>query len=273
MPALLALASAMTFGVADFLGGRAAHRSPLLMVTLLSNVAGGVMAVVLLVIVGGDWTAAAVGWAAVGGVCGLGGLLLLYQGLASGPNRLVSPLSAVIAAVIPVVVGIGTGERPGALAIAGLALVPVAVWLVAGGDIRAVGAERTPVLLALGAGVGFGLFFVALAQVPDGGGAVPLVVARATSVTLLAVAVVTSPTVRGRPTSPLIPLLAGLLDMTANGLFLWASRDGDLAVVGALVSLFPVTTVALARFVLDERLTRSQIAGVGTAVLAAALLS
>ncbi len=272
MAALLALAAAGTFGVADFLGGQATRRSPVLAVTLLTNLAGGLLAALLVVVIGGEWSIGAIGWSAVGGLSGVAGLVLLYQGLADGPNRLVSPLSAVVAAVVPVTVGIVLGDRPDTLAIVGLGLTPVAVWLVAGGDVHVGSAARRSVLLAVGAGLGFGFFFALLAQVPDGSGAVPLLIARTASVSVLAVAVARKRSSVLSFRASALPLVAGSLDMTANGLFLWSTREGDLAIVGALVSLFPATTVLLAVVLLGERLDRSQIGGLALALAVAALL-
>ncbi|MFV0525586.1 MAG: EamA family transporter [Acidimicrobiales bacterium] len=273
MSALLALASAAVFGAADFAGGYATRRLPVLTVTLLTNIVGALVAGVLVLTLGGTWSPGAVVWGALGGACGLLGLLLLYEGLATGPNRLVSPLSGVISAAIPVVIGVASGDRPGGLAIAGLLLTPPAIWLVAGGDHRAAAGEHRSIVIAAGAGVGFGLFFACIAQTPDDGGAVPLLAARITSTTLLLLAAA-----RQRPGAPegtgwALPILAGLLDMTANGLFLWSSRGGDLSVVAALVALYPVTTILLAVLILHERLTRSQTVGLAIAVTAAALLS
>ncbi len=273
MPALLALASACTFGVADFLGGLATRRASVAVVTLITNISGGLLALVLVVMIDGRWGGAALGWGAAGGLAGLVGLMLLYEGLAGGPNRLVSPLSAIVAATVPVVVGVATGDRPDGFAIAGLGLIPVAVWLLAGGDLRLSDASLRPVSLAVGAGLGFGAFFVLLAQTPDDAGAVPLLAARVTSVTALLVA---AAIIRPSP-PPLrtagIAVSAGALDMTANGFFLWSTLDGELAIVGALVSLFPATTVLLAVVVLGERLDRRQTAGLALAIGAAALLS
>jgi drug/metabolite transporter (DMT)-like permease len=112
-----------------------------------------------------------------------------------------------------------------------------------------------------------------LAQAPDDAGAVPLLAARVASVTALLLAGLVA-----RPSAPAagavgVALVAGTLDMTANGLFIWSTLDGELAIVGALVSLFPVTTVLLAVVVLGERLDRLQLAGLGLAVAAAAMLS
>jgi uncharacterized membrane protein len=273
VPALLALAAAAVFGAADFTGGYASRRTPVATVTLVTNVVGVAIAAVLVLVLGGAWSASSFGWGAAGGACGLVGIILLYLGLATGPNRLVSPLSAVVAAAIPVVVGLATGNRPGELAFVGLALAPVAIWLVAGGDLRAASGEARSLSLAVGAGVGFGLFFVCLAQTPDDAGAVPLLAARLTSTTLLLGAVATRRAAPPARADLPIPALAGTLDMCANGLFLWSAVDGDLAVVGALVSFYPVTTVLLAVAVLGERVSRSQAVGLALAVACAALLS
>lgn len=273
MPALLALTAALVFGAADFTGGYATRRTPVATVTLITNIVGVALAAALVLALGGAWTTRTVAWGAAGGAGGLVGLVLLYLGLATGPNRLVSPLSAVIAAAIPVLVGISTGDRPGRLAIVGLLLTPVAIWLVAGGDHRqAAGAGRS-LTLAVGAGIGFGLFFTCLAQTPDDAGAVPLLAARITSTALLLLAATRQRPGRLPSTDLTLPAVAGALDMTANGLFLWSTRGGDLAVVGALVNLFPVTTILLAVVILHERLTRLQTAGLALAITSAALLS
>ena len=178
-----------------------------------------------------------------------------------------------MAAAVPVIVGVALGDRPGSIAIVGICVVPIAVWLVAGGDVSLAGASKRPLALGVGAGLGFGTFFVLLAQTPDDAGAVPLLTARITSVAVLIVAaLVTRPATPARSTVG-IAVAAGALDMTANGLFLWSTLDGDLAIVGALVSLFPATTVLLAVALLGERLDRKQSVGLVLAVTAAALLS
>ncbi len=271
---MLALGAAAVFGVADFLGGRATSRAPVMTVTMIANIVGGALACGLAAIVATSWSVEAVAWGAVGGSAGLVGLLLLYHGLATGPNRLVSPVSAVMAAVVPVAVGLATGERPGTLAAIGIALTPVAVWMIADGAWK-LADDRRSLTIAIGAGLGFGAFFACLAQTPDDAGAAPLVAARALSVTILiaiALARRRPHATNGRAT--FLPASAvGTLDMTANGLFLWAVQDGDLAIIGALVSLFPATTIALAVIVLHEHIRPHQIAGIVTALLAAALLS
>ena len=275
MPSLLALTAAAVFGVADFVGGRASTRQHVLRVTLVSNIVGGLLALVLaLVFVDSTWEASSLAWSAIGGIGGLVGLLLLYHGLATGPNRVVSPVSAVVSVIVPVAVGILSGERPETLAIIGLALTPIAVWLIADGAWR-LGGDRRSLAIATGAGMGFGAFFACLAQTADDAGAAPLVAARVASVAVLVVIVAVSRPGAGRMPGDAIAIAAaaGALDMTANGLFLWAVQGGDLAIVSALTSLFPATTVLLAVVVLHERIRARQLVGIALGLAAAVLLS
>lgn len=262
------------FGIADFAGGVASRKVNVLTVTLISNIVGAIAAGVLVLVFGGRMSIGAVAWGAAAGGVGVVGLVMLYSGLATGPARLVSPLSGVIAALIPVLVGLAVGERPGRLAIVGLVLAPPAIWLVAGGG--AVRASSRAIGLAIGAGVGFGVFFVLLARTPGDGGAVPLLAARLGSTALLASVTLargSDRAVAGRRRTVALAAATGAVDMAANGLFLWASRLGALSVVGALTSLYPVSTVILAVVVFRERLTRAQAFGLVIAVTSAALLS
>ncbi len=274
MSSILALGAAAVFGVADFLGGRASSRSPVMTVTMIANIVGGALACALAAVVATSWSVEAVVWGGVGECAGLVGLLLLYHGLATGPNRLVSPVSAVVAAVVPVAVGLAIGERPGSFAAIGIALTPMAVWMIADGAWK-LAEDRRSLTIAIGAGLGFGAFFACLGQTPDDAGAAPLVAARAVSVAILiGIAFAQRKPHATTSWAILLPASAvGTLDMTANGLFLWAVQDGDLAITGALVSLFPTTTIALAVIVLHEHIRPRQIAGIATALLAAALLS
>ncbi len=274
MPALLALTAAAFSGTADFVGGYATRRTPVLTVTLISNVVGVTMALGLVVVMGGAWTPAGIGWGAVGGACGLLGLLFLYLGLAGGPNRLVSPLSVVLAAAIPVAFGLATGDHVDQRVVTGLLLAPFAIWLVAGGAATSRAGHETRCASPSERVWASDCSSPVLAQTPDDAGPrclssrlepprPPFSSCRRFD---------SGPTeFRGRAIG--LPVLTGVLDMTANGLFLWSSLDGDLSVVGALVSLFPVTTILLALAVLHERLSRSQAIGLGLAVGSATLLS
>jgi drug/metabolite transporter (DMT)-like permease len=214
---------------------------------------------------------AALGMGAIAGLCGMGGLLLYLRGLAAGPMGLVAPLSSVVGAALPLVAGVLGGERPGGVAWLALAVALGAIVLASAGS-RGDAAAGAGLLYGLGAGVGFGLFFVAIAATPDDAGLWPLVAGRVVSVTLLgAILLVRRP---GNGTAGVgLMVLCGLLDTAANVLFLLATRTGALSVSGVLVSLYPVVVVLLARAVLRERLSGMQLTGVGLALTASALLA
>jgi drug/metabolite transporter (DMT)-like permease len=284
-----ALSSAAAYGAGDFAGGLAARRTPVLTVTAVAQAAGLAALLPAALLVPGHITGAALGIGALAGVSGMAGLLLYMRGLAVGPMGLVAPLSSVVGAGLPLVAGVLGGERPGGVAWLALAVALVAIGLASAGS-RGDAAAGAGLAYGLGAGVGFGLFFVAIAWTPDDAGLWPLVAGRVVSVSLLvAVLLVRRRRGRlmehgrrdrlmehgrpGRPVGVRLMLLCGVLDTTANVLFLLATRTGALSVSGVLVSLYPVVVVVLARVVLRERLTGLQLTGVGLALTASALLA
>ena len=279
MNAVLALLSAGAFGGGDFLGGIATRRvGSALPVVVYSHVVGLVVVVALIPAFPGPLSGGAVAAGVVAGLVGTAGLALLYRGLAIGRMSVVAPVTAVGAAVIPLAWGLGSGERPGAVALTGALVAIVAIPLIAsparGGDARH---NRLGLAEAVGAGVAFAVFFIAMDAAPGDSGVVPLVVARFVSVPVVVVASVVF--IAGRslrlPRSALIAAMAsGLFDMAANGLFLAATRRGFLALVAVLASLYPAVTIGLARVLLDERLGRVQmlglvVAGIGVVLIAA----
>ena len=273
MAAVLALLAAGLFGGADFLGGVATKKASAWSVTLLAHGVGAVLVLGVQAVIGGAWSREAVIWGIVGGFAGTLGLVLLLDALARGQFQLISPLSALTGTIVPVAVGLLRSESPSTLGWVGLTIALPAVWLLTGGATATRPTEVRPLVQAVLAGLGFGLFFVALAQTPDGAGAVPLVAARLSSVPFLAV-------VAAITTGPVLPRTgrvhaagSGMLDMTANGLFLLATRTGQLAVIGALVALYPASNALLARTFLGERLLGSQKLGFALTIAAAALLS
>jgi drug/metabolite transporter (DMT)-like permease len=283
MAALLALLSAFTYGAGDFFGGLAARRLPAVAVAWRSNAIGlaGLLVVAQFVtaeqLEGRDLVLGA-----VGGIVGGLGLILLFRGLATGTMSVVAPITAVLSAVVPVLVGLGGGERPSALALAGVPLALVAVAALARDPDRegpVTGMARQDVLLALGAGLGFGFFFVALDATGDGAGVWPVVAGRAASVAMFTavVAVVRSTRVGDdrarRGTTPWLLVGCGLGDAGANALFLLATQRGFLTLVAVLAALYPASTVLLARFVLGERLVGSQRVGIALAGLAVVVVS
>jgi drug/metabolite transporter (DMT)-like permease len=273
---LLALASAVVYGAADFCGGLATRRATAFAVVALSQLAGLAALLFLLPWLGGDPTGPDLAWGAAAGVAGACGLVLFYRALAEGVMSVVAPVTAVSAAALPVLGGFVLGERIGPWTLAGIGLALVAVVLVAAED--GLGSLRTArpasLLPALAAGAGFGLFFVLLDRTAQAAELSPLVATRVVSV--LAVVVLARLAARSlsvpRGALPIV-LLAGVGDMTANALFLLAAQQGQLAITGVLASLYPVSTVVLAQLVLRERLAATQAAGLAAAGVAVVLIA
>ncbi|MGE3810251.1 MAG: EamA family transporter [Candidatus Nanopelagicales bacterium] len=286
MPAVLALISSVLWGVADFVGGFASRRATALQVLAISMPVGWLLLVPIAAIVGGDVAASAPA-GVLAGMFGAIGILALYAALTIGPMGVLSPVSAVLGAAVPVIAGLVLGERPGAAAYVGMALAAAAIVTV-GLEPRAptddaVHQRVTPRALgiALIAGFCIGMFFVAISLAPESGGLWPVAWARGTSsaITLLIALVVWlrrrgSMVARGRSVV-LLCVLAGALDVSANAIYLLALNTPGalLSVVSVLGSLYPAATVLLARFVLAERLRPLQKVGMGLALAASALLA
>lgn len=211
-------------------------------------------------------------WGAVAGIVGAFGIASLYKALSIGRMGLVAPLAAVITAVLPVLIGIRSEGLPGHLQLAGFALALVSIWLVARPD-GEVDSDRGFGLAVL-AGVMFGLFLIASKQAGHGGVVWPLTAARGAS-TLLMLAIVAFYGFDPRPLRTVwLPIvLSGVFDVSANALFIMATRRGRLDVAAVLSSLYPASTVILARVLLKERISRAQSLGIVGALLAVALIS
>lgn len=277
MAVVLALASALVYGTSDFLGGLASRRASVFGVVLVSQLVGLAALLVLLPWLGGSARPADLAWGAAAGLAGASALAVFFAALARGTMSVVAPVTAVTAAALPVAVGLLGGERVGPWAAAGIGLALVAVVLVSAehglGELRS--ARSAGVLPALVAGTAFGIFFVLLDRTAADAGLTPLVPARIASVLLvLAVAVLGRRSLRtGGGAFPLVAA-SGVGDMAANALFLLATQaGGQLAVVGVLVSLYPVSTVVLAQLVLRERLVPAQLGGLLVAVAAVVLIT
>lgn len=272
--ALFGLLSALSWGTGDFAGGMATKKSSTYFVVLLSQVIGVVILLLLALVVGEIWPRPVdLLWGAVGGVAGAIGLLALYQGLARGRMGVVAPLAAVVTTQPPLFVSFWLEGWPGTRPLIGFVLAILAVWLISRTQEEG-GIARQDVTLASVAGLGFGLFFVFLDQVGEGYVLWPLVAARLTSISLLAVVVLVLrprpfPTVRELPTIA----LSALGDSGGNGFFLLATQLGRLDVAAVLSSLYPATTVLLAWIILKERLQGGQWWGVAAALLAIVLIT
>lgn len=279
MAVLLAALSALTFGAGDFLGGLSARRIAAQWTTAIAQATGLVLLVVLAVVVGGSPTSADMAYGAGAGICGGLALIAFYRAMSQGPMSVVAPLSAVLAALVPVAAGVLDGERPAPLGILGIALAVPAIVLISreprADDDAPDRSPATPRVIgaAIGAGVGFGLFFTLVSRTSEDSGLWPLTGARSAAIVMAALVVVAArPELPNRPGAGLA-VLTGLLDSTANVFFLFASRQGLLTLVGVIGAMYPASTVVLARVVLGERLARHQSAGLALAAAAVTMIA
>jgi uncharacterized membrane protein len=276
LPSVLALLSAVAYGAADFLGGLATHRSNATAVVIASQAAGLILlAAIVLVLPGSLPHARDLAWGGIAGLAGGGGVALLYRALAIGPMSIVAPLTAVCAALIPVAVGVTLGERLTPATMVAIALALVAIVLVGQEPRRGTAAtvRWDGLRIALGSGVLIGIFLVALARASPASGLWPLIPARVTS-TVMFVAIALASGRSMRLPTPVLPAAigGGALDMLANALYLTAVQRGPLSLMATLASLYPASTILLARVFLNERLSPMQAGGIACAVVATVLL-
>lgn len=289
VPVVFALACAIVYGVADYCGGRASRSAASATVSLVGQATSLILGLVVVVVMGTRLPAAHdLAWGATAGVASAVALSAFYHALSHGAMTVVAPITAVTSAALPVAVGLFAGERPRVSAFIGMGLAVLAVALVSG----AVGSRRehtapSTVLLALLAGVGFAVIFVALDRTSSVSGVWPLVASRSVSVLLVgAFVLATTGQQRRSADSPCgvagtappsrmwhLAMLAGLLDMSANGLYLLAAHRGLLSVIVVVVALYPVSTVCLAFGLDQERVSKSQALGMVLAVGALILVS
>ncbi len=276
MSVILALGSAITFGVADFLGGMASRRVAAWTVVIGSQFFGLALLVgVLPVLPTATYDRTDLLWGAAAGVVGALGLTQFFRALSLGNMSVAAPISAVITGAIPVLVGVAIGERPAVVAWAGIALALPAIALISREHVDS--PTRTPpdvLVSAALAGLGFGLFYVCVDRTGDAAGIQPLISARVVSVLLIGAVGLRSgrlAPVRGRLLG--VIAVSGVLDMSANVMFLYAVREGLLALGSVISALYPASTLLLARAVLDERLERVQLVGLALAATAVGLVA
>ena len=287
---VLAGLSGLVWGVGDFAGGKATQRAGALPVVLVSKLASLPLLALYLVLLPSFLDPGSLGWGALAGTFGAAGVVVFYRALSAGAMTVVAPITSVTSAAIPVVVGLVQGERPSPVALTGVVCALVAIALVSlapprAGTVSVVTGRLTG--MAVASGVGFALFFVLLARAnlaaPGGdAGLWPIASAQVAALAVCGVLVLVA---RGRDrragTAAVWPhgrplawtCVAGPFDMSANALFLVATRYGDLSLVAPLAALYPVTTVLLALAVDSERLRALQVVGLVLALVALLLVS
>jgi drug/metabolite transporter (DMT)-like permease len=273
----LGIGAATCWGLADFLGGLRTRRLTLATVLLASQLTA--VAAVTLVVAAGEFEAPSLGEvspALVAGVCQLAGIAALYRALAVGTMSVISPISASGAAALPVIVGVAGGERPASLQVAGMAAAFIGVVLATRAPAASRrGDARTSLALATIAALGFGGFYVGMdGAVENAEPFWALLAARASAAGVLVLALLMlRPTLGAGLRSLPSLVLIGMLDVGANACFTFGVDTGLVSVVAVLASLYPVTTVILARALLGERLVSVQAAGVAIALAGVALIA
>ncbi|HVQ87870.1 MAG TPA: DMT family transporter [Actinomycetes bacterium] len=271
----LALGASIGYGLTDFLGGLAARKIPVLLLGAISQPLGLVFLLFMLPLSDGVFSQQALVWGAISGVGGAIAYVMLFQSLAIGPMSVASPISALIAVVIPVLAGIAFGERLPWAAWVGIFLGAAAVLMVSQVHSDAPHpVSLRVVLLATGAGVFISIFLVALERSPDDSGLWPLIVVRiVTTILMVTFAFGTGSVSRPPRDAVLLGSASTILDVLATLLFLLATRDGLLSVVAVITALYPAATVLMAKVVLGEHLQAIQRWGLGLAAVSVSLLA
>jgi drug/metabolite transporter (DMT)-like permease len=283
---LLGLGAAIGFGTSDFVAGLLSRRVHYALVAVPATIAAAAVTLVALLLSHANGPdPQAIFWGAASGIGGGFGGLMLYRGLGRGQMGVVAPLSALGTAVLPVIVGVGLGDRPSVPAWAGVVLAMPAIWLVStsgSGEAdtdepragRAGLAEG--VVDGLLAGVGFALLLVGLGLAGDGAGLWPVVAGETSSLILVSIFLVgTLIRLEDRRLPPRDlggSLAVGLLGGAASILYLWSTRAGLLSIVAVITSLYPAATVVLSTLILDERIGRRQLVGLVFAAAAVVLI-
>ena len=274
----LAIISALFYGLGDFSGGYAASRSRVLSVLVVSQVFGlATAAVGLMAMWQGPPGGADLVWGLVGGLAGAFGIVMLYRGIAKGIVAIVSPTAALLSSILPLVVGLLLGDRPGIMAIVGIGLCVPAIILLSSSP-AGTGSDRDHIRSSfyhgIVAGLGFGLFYIALSRPGVNSGFWPLIAARTASITVaLVILLARREPLRLKKDSLVPAVLAGILDMVANIFFVLASSAGMLSIVAIIVSLYPAPTVLMARLIFKERITPARGIGLVLSLAGLALIS
>jgi drug/metabolite transporter (DMT)-like permease len=290
---IVGITSALIFGAADFLGGLASKRISSLKVTGLVAATGLIVLLLLIPILGAKWSPSVLVLGAISGVTGAIAIVLLYACLAIGPMSILSPLTAVVSAVVPLTAGLIRGERLGTVGYVAIGLALVAVVLVGFvPEKHAVRPSLRGILMAIGSGAMIGVFLIVIDLTPADSGLAPLVMNRAvnsaimfTVIGILALVAAWSRRRARLMDAPIavtgsgwlpglrLSIAAGIVDAVANAGLLYGLRIGELSIQSVLTALYPAGTIILAAIVLKERIAVVQYVGLALAIGAGALLA
>jgi drug/metabolite transporter (DMT)-like permease len=291
LTAIFGLLTAITYGSADFFAAIASRKVRVVVVTAVASLSGLVVLLLLLPLMGGIFSVQAIFWGLMGGFSSVVALLALYASLALGPISIISPLGALVSAIVPAAIGVSLlGESFSILGWVAIALALVAVVLVgfvppsSNSTKEVLMPKPRAIVLAIIAGAGIGVAVTSLARSPADSGIAPIIVMRTTAALLLGLVVLFG-VLRGQKAAAegnaqplttrvwLTVAAAGLLDAGANIFFTLASRSGTLTVVGVLTALYPLGTILLARLVLKEHVANTQKVGIAISLTASLLLA
>lgn len=297
---ILGFSGAVVFGSADFLGGLASKRLGSMKVTALAGFVGFLTLLVASIWIPGTLDSGAIFWGVMSGVSGSVAIMLLYASLAIGPMSILSPLGALVSAVVPVAWAGIRGEVLGPLGYVAIAIGFVAIVLVGFvPDKKAVRPSLRGLAMAAGAGIFIGFFIICIDQVNPDTGLIPLLANRVTSFTIMTVAIGVMAALHwahrrgllGRDGVPradivvgergannlriglLLAVACGVVDAIGNTLLLFGIHIGDLSVMSVLTAMYPIGTIILAGVILKERIAPVQLVGLTLAISAAALLA
>jgi drug/metabolite transporter (DMT)-like permease len=280
---IIGLACAVVYGAGDFFGGIASRRVPPERVVAVAGMIGLALMLVVSLFIGGRMSAGAVQWGLLSGIAGSFAILTLYAALAIGPMSILSPLTAILQAVVPLTWSVLQGHQMSTLGYVALGIALVAVVLV--GFVPEKGAVRPKlrgIVYGSIAGVLLGVLLILLDQAPDDSGLLPLLFNRISYLTILWTLVLVLWLVAKRrgvqPAAPVRSVIwwivaAGVADVLANTLLIIGLRLGDLSIIAVLGALYPAGTIALAAIVLRERIAPVQWVGLGLALVASAMLA
>jgi drug/metabolite transporter (DMT)-like permease len=271
---ILALTSAAVWGAGDFSGGQATRKSHQYQVLFLAAFSGIVILFVSDLIWGeGIPTQSSFFWGFLAGSAGALGMAALYRALSMGNTASFAPTSAIVCAALPVLVGAFTAGLPKPIQLIGFVLAFCGIWLLSKSPSSSEKSFKEGMVLAFLSGIGFGGFFVFIAQVDREQVFAPILVARIVTLgiafLMLKLHHISTPGLTSNP----IALLAGVLDTGGNVFYLLATQFTRMDVAAVLASLYPASTVILATIILKEKVTRTQWVGVGVCLMAVVLIT